>query len=240
MQDMKILAHRGASGIAPENTLPAFTAAIEAGADGIEFDVQMTKDGVPVVIHDESVDRTTDGEGLIKDHTLEEIKRLNAGGSFSAKYTDVEIPTLEEVLDLAKGMNIINLELKNGIVRYEGLEEKVINLIKIKGLLNKTIFSSFNHYSLKKISEIEPEAQTGILYMAGIYRPWDYARKLGAFNIHPFYAAVRPDIVRGIHEVGGRINVFGTEEAEVIKNLASIGVDMVITDHPEKTRKIIS
>lgn len=240
MQGIKILAHRGASGIAPENTLPAFTAAIEAGADGIEFDVQMTRDGVPVVIHDELVDRTTDGEGWIKDYTLKEIKQLNASASFSAAYDDVKIPTLAEVLDLAQDMAIINLELKNGIVRYEGLEEEVINLIKAKGLLDKTIFSSFNHYSIKKINEIEPEAQTGILYMAGIYRPWEYAKKLGALNIHPFYAAVRPDIVQGIHEVGGRINVFGTEDIDVIKNLASIGVDMIITDYPEKTRKIIS
>ena len=124
MKQIKIYAHRGASAYAPENTLPAFQAAMEQGADGIELDVHLSRDGELVVIHDEELDRTTNGTGLVKDHTLAELKKLCADNGMSG-YGDVRIPTLQEVLELVKpsGM-LVNIELKTGILWYEGIEKK--------------------------------------------------------------------------------------------------------------------
>lgn len=236
----KILGHRGAMGLAPENTLPSFRKAIEASADGVEFDVQLSADGVPVVIHDEKVDRTTDGRGKVNELSVRELEKLDAGRFFSDKFVETRLPLLKEVLEVIQGMDIINLELKNGNVRYEGMEEKVIEMTREFGVFDKTVFSSFNHYSLKKLKEIEPAARTGVLYMAGIYQPWEYARKLGAEAIHPYYAAVVPDIVEECHKQEMAVNVFGVNESETIRKLLMMGVDAIITDYPGRAREILN
>lgn len=143
---MKIWAHRGASAHAPENTLPAFELAYLSGADGIELDVQLSKDGVPVVIHDERIDRVSNGTGYVCNYTLEELKGFNVNQYFP-EYGNVAIPTLAEVYDLVRDMDmVINLELKNSVIFYEGLEEKVLRLAAEKGLEERMIYSSFNHY----------------------------------------------------------------------------------------------
>lgn len=236
----KILGHRGAMGLAPENTLPSFRKAIEASADGVEFDVQLSADGVPVVIHDEKVDRTTDGRGKVNELSVRELEKLDAGRFFSDKFVETRLPLLKEVLEVIQGMDIINLELKNGNVRYEGMEEKVIEMTREFGVFDKTVFSSFNHYSLKKLKEIEPAARTGVLYMAGIYQPWEYARKLGAEAIHPYYAAVVPDIVEECHKQEMAVNVFGVNESETIRKLLMMNVDAIITDYPGRAREILN
>lgn len=236
----KILGHRGAMGLAPENTLPSFRKAIEASADGVEFDVQLSADGVPVVIHDEKVDRTTDGRGKVNELSVRELEKLDAGRFFSDKFVETRLPLLKEVLEVIQGMDIINLELKNGNVRYEGMEEKVIEMTREFGVFDKTVFSSFNHYSLKKLKEIEPAARTGVLYMAGIYQPWEYARKLGAESIHPYYAAVVPDIVEECHKQEMAVNVFGVNESETIRKLLMMNVDAIITDYPGRAREILN
>ncbi len=240
MIETKILGHRGAMGSAPENTLPSFRKAIEDSADGVEFDVQLSADGVPVVIHDEKVDRTTNGEGLVNELSAREIRKLDAGSFFSSEFVDTSLPLLKEVLEVIQDMDIINLELKNGYIRYEGMEKKVIELTKEFGVFNKTIFSSFNHYSIKEVKEIEPEAKTGVLYMAGIYQPWEYARKLDAAAIHPFYAAVVPEIVEECHNQGMAVNVFGVNEDSVIHKLLMMNVDGIITDYPARAREILN
>ena len=239
MIETKILGHRGAMGSAPENTLPSFKKAIEASADGVEFDVQLSADGVPVVIHDEKIDRTTDGEGPVNTLSASELEKLDAGSFFSSEFVDTKLPLLKDVLEVIQNMDIINLELKNGNVRYEGMEEKVIKLTKEFGIFDKTIFSSFNHYSIKKIKEIEPEARTGVLYMAGIYQPWEYARKLEAEAIHPFYAAVVPEIVEECHNNDMAVNVFGANEDSIIRNLLTMNVDAIITDYPARAKEIL-
>ncbi len=146
----KILGHRGAMGSAPENTLPSFRKAIEESADGVEFDVQLSADGLPVVIHDEALDRTTNAEGPVNALTARELRELDAGSFFSSEFNGANLPLLKEVLEVIQDMDIINLELKNGNIRYEGMEEKVIGLTREYGVFDKTIFSSFNHYSIKK------------------------------------------------------------------------------------------
>ena len=140
-------AHRGFKGRYPENTLLAFKKAIEVGADGIEFDVHFSKDGELVIIHDETLERTTDGQGLVKEKTLKELKNLNA----SKLYPEIkqqEILTLREYFDFAKDLDIMtNIELKTSIITYEGIENEVYKLIKEYNLGEKIIVSSFNHNS---------------------------------------------------------------------------------------------
>ena len=171
----KVWAHRGASGYAPENTLDAFRKAVEMGADGIELDVQMTKDGELVVIHDETIDRVSNGKGWVKDYTYEELKKFNFNKTH-LEYTKEEIPTLEQVYLLIKPTNLtINVEIKTGIVFYPGIEGRVLELTERLGMKERVIYSSFNHYTIRKIKELDPQAKTGMLYEDGIIDAVDYA-----------------------------------------------------------------
>lgn len=162
---MKIWAHRGCSQMYPENTLLAFEKAAQIiGLTGIELDIQLTKDGHLAVCHDERVDRTTDGTGMLCDYTLSELKRLKIAAE---KGQTERIPTMEEVLDLLEprlreGLQI-NIELKNSVVPYEGMEEKIISLIQERGLQENIVYSSFSALSLEKVRRLEPEARIGIL-----------------------------------------------------------------------------
>ena len=172
-----IIAHRGASSRAPENTMASFRKAVELGADAIELDVHRSKDGYLMVCHDERVDRTSNGKGYIKDFTLRELKSLDAGRWIGEEFKGERMPLLEEVLELVLKNNILlNIELKNGPIFYEGIERDVINLVKNYGLVDETIISSFNHYSLLQVKGIEPRIKTGILYIAGMVSPWEYAK----------------------------------------------------------------
>ena len=182
---MKIWAHRGASGHAPENTLPAFELAHTLGADGIELDVQLTKDGVPVVIHDERVDRVSDGRGSVKDFCLEELRTLDVGRAFPA-YGRVTVPTLAEVYDLVKKTDMtVNLELKNSAIFYEGLEENVLKLAEEKGLADRIVYSSFNHHSMARIKKLLPTARIAFLYSDGLIGVADYGARYGVYAVHP-------------------------------------------------------
>lgn len=169
------IAHRGASGYCPENTMVAFKKAVQLGATGIETDVQMSKDGYLVLIHDESLRRTTSAKnGMVKDFTLSELKQLDAGAWFHSKFKGERIPTLEELIQWASGNSILlNLELKNGIVPYAGMEERVIRCVKYYGMTNHVIISSFNHNSLLRCKEISADVSTGLLYSAAFLNFWE-------------------------------------------------------------------
>ena len=149
MKQVQVYAHRGASAYAPENTLPAFALAMEQGADGIELDIHLTKDGELVVIHDEKVDRTTNGTGLVKDYTLAELRGLCADNGMEG-FSEARIPTLREVLALVKPSDMmVNIEIKTGILWYDGIEEKALRLVQDMGMQDRVIWSSFNHYSTR-------------------------------------------------------------------------------------------
>ena len=192
----KIWAHRGASGYAPENTLEAFELAAEMGADGVELDVQMTRDGYLVVVHDERIDRVSDGTGFVRDYTLEELKRFKFNKTHP-EYEDAKIPTLREVYELLEKTPLfINVELKTVIYFYDGLEERALDLTKRMEMEERVIYSSFNHYSVKKIKELNPKAKTGILYSDGIWNPSVYAQSIGADALHPaFYNLQYPSFM---------------------------------------------
>ena len=232
---VKIWAHRGASGHAPENTMPAFELAYELGADGIELDVQLTKDGIPVVIHDETVDRVSDGKGRVCDYTLEELKRLNANKNFPA-YGKISIPTLEEVYSFIKTTDMtVNLELKNSMIFYERLEEKVIELAQRMGLSDRIIYSSFNHHSMIRIKELAPAAKVAFLYADGIADIEEYGEKYGVYAVHPYMKNTEyPDMVAKCHKKGIRVHVWTVNEEVDIKRMKELGVDAIITNYAER------
>ena len=231
-----IFGHRGSAGTYPENTMQSFIAAYQAGADGIELDVQMTKDGELVVIHDETVDRTTDGFGLVKDLFLSDILKLDASYTFSQFRGKVKIPTLEEVLQWVATLPslLVNIELKNGIVEYPMIEEKAIELVRKFGLENRTILSSFNHYSLVKCSELSNEIETAILYMEGLYKPWEYAKQVGATGLHPHYYAVNHAIIESSSSYQVAVRPFTVNEEDKMLDLMKNGCTAFFTDFPEK------
>lgn len=230
-----IYAHRGASGSAPENTMGAFREALKMGSHGIECDVQMTKDGKLIVCHDELLDRTTDGKGFIKDKTLEQIMALDAGSWFGEEYAGQRIPLLDELLEFIKHSGMyLNLELKTGVVQYNGIEEKVVDMVKSYGLLDKTIFSSFNHYSIYEIKNKYPEAFTGALYMEGLYQPWKYLESMKCDCAHIFYMAAHPIITEGLLQNGYTINAFTVDDLNTAAMLVKAGIEGIITNHPER------
>jgi len=228
----KIIGHRGGAAGYPENTLIAFKKAVELGADGVEFDVQLTKDGEVVVIHDELIDRTMTGSGLVGDHTLQELKEMSAGEFYSADFKEEKIPTLREVLEVVRELEIINIELKN-YLPYPKLEEKVLELVDEFEIREKVIISSFNHYSLQKVKKLQPEIKTGALLMAKMINSSDYAFKRGFDALHLHFLTAEQEIVDNAHFMGLQVNVYTVNFPESVVELLAKKVDMIITDELE-------
>ena len=240
MKRTLVWAHRGASGYAPENTLEAFQKAIDLKADGIELDVQMTKDGQLVIIHDETVNRVSDGRGWVKDFTLEEIKKLNVNKKFP-EYGTVNIPTLEDVYQLMKATDlIINVEIKNGIVFYENIEEKVMELTKKMGLQDRIIYSSFNHYSVMKLKKLDPSVKTGFLYEDGYLDMPEYASKHGVEALHPaLYNLQYPDFIEDCKARNIEIRPWTVKKKEDMRMLCEKKMNAMITNYPDIGRKVV-
>jgi glycerophosphoryl diester phosphodiesterase len=234
-------AHRGASAYFPENTMLSFEKALEMGCTGIETDVQMTKDGVLVLIHDEMVNRTTNGDGLVKDYTYNELNKLDAGSWMGEEFTGNSIPTVEELIYLVQDKNIIiDFEIKTGVVIYEDIEQKLIELIYKHRIAHKVILSSFNHYSIAKCNKISKEINTGVLYMAGIYKPYDYAKTVGANAIHPYFLAINEEVIKQTKKHRIKVNVFTVDDEKYMKSFLAMEVDGIITDYPDKLNKIMN
>lgn len=239
----RIIAHRGWSAKAPENTMAAFRLAMEFGVDGLELDVHLTRDGHVVICHDERLDRTTDGTGLIAELTLDEIRRFDAGSWFGPHYRGERVPTLRELLEAvaeSPWRGIINIELKTGVVRYPGIEEAVVRLLREFDLASRAIISSFNHYSLAEVRRIAKDIETGILYSAGLYEPWTYAARIGCRALHPLHFAAVPEIIEGAHAHGFQVNVWTVDDPLRAKALAAAGVDGIITNRPDVIRQALS
>lgn len=235
MKNIQVIAHRGASAISPENTMIAFKRAIEIGANAIETDVQMTKDNHLVLIHDETLERTTNGKGLVKDHTLTELKELDAGSWFSNIYKNEKIPTIEELFELVKSENIwLNLEIKKRYSLNLKLDKLLIKKINEFGMQDRVVISSFNHYSVYKVKKIDPSLKTGILYGRNIYRPWLYASKLKASSLHPNKAFVSNYVVNKAHKQNLKVFPYTVDDKEEMISLIDMGVDGLITNVPDR------
>lgn len=235
-----IFAHRGYSALYPENTMKAFREAEKAGADGIELDVQMTKDGEIVVIHDEKVDRTTDGKGYVKDFTFNEIRKLDAGRYKKKIFSQAEpIPSLAEVLEWMRSNRIIcNIELKNGVIPYDGMEEKVISLIRSFNMADRVVLSSFNHYSIVYCYRLAPEIETAPLFSEGLFMPWIYAESIGAKSMHPKYTIAKTELVKASEEYGIAVRPYTVNKEKEMHRLISAGCSAFITDDPVLGKKI--
>ena len=231
---MKVYAHRGYSGKYPENTMLAFQEAAKTGCDGIELDVQLTKDGKVVVIHDEAVDRTTDGSGKVKDFTYQELARFNAAKLYEGKYGCCGIPLFEDYCKWAAAQDLVtNIELKTGVYYYEGLEEKTLELVRKYGLEQKVFYSSFNHLSLLKMKELDPDAVCGaLLEHAGIGNAGYYCKRFGLQAYHPGYKGLTEETVRGCRENGIQVNVWTINDMGVLEQLEEWGCDGAITNYP--------
>lgn len=238
-----VLAHRGASAHAPENTLAAFILAADQHADGIELDAKLTRDGEIVVMHDAAVDRTTDGHGRVSDHTVAEIKSLDAGSNFGTQYATEHVPLLKEVFDAVAQRLIINIELTNYTSRQDGLELKVIDLIKQYNLIDRVMVSSFNPFSLRKVKSIEPRIVCGLLYSPDmpIYlrRAWlaPIIPHLDAH--HPHHQKVTASYVRRLHTQGKKINIWTANDIDAIRSAIEFGVDGIMGDDPVLIREIL-
>ncbi len=236
----KIWAHRGASGYRPENTLPSFQYAMDLQADGVELDIQLTKDGQIVVCHDEMLDRTSNAKGFLKDYTLEELK------SFDFSYQNPElgkvtIPTMKEVFELLKPSNlIINIELKTGVFDYEGIEEKIVQLTHEEGFEDRVIYSSFNHYSILKIQQLDSNANTAFLYCDGTIDIPTYGNKYHVDALHPDFCNLRyPNFMEDCKKYHLDVNVWTVNTEDIAKMCLSYGVNSIITNYPDKMRKIV-
>lgn len=234
----KIFAHRGYSGKYPENTMIAFKKALECEVDGIELDVQLTKDGEVVIIHDETIDRTTTGKGFVVDYTYEELERFDA----SFKFKDLgfnKIPTLREYFQLVKDYDIVtNVELKTGINEYLGIEEKVWELIKEYNLEEKVIISSFNHFSVMRMKDIAPQLKYGFLSEDWIIDAGKYTHSYGVQCYHPRFNNLVPDVIKELKKYNLEINTWTVNLEEDMRYLYSNNIDVIITNYPELAQEI--
>lgn len=240
MTKIKVWAHRGASGYAPENTLEAFKIALDMKSDGVELDIHLTKDKKLVVIHDETINRVSNGTGWVKDYTLKELKLFNYNKMYP-QYNFISIPTLEEVYDSLRGTNIeINVELKTNIIFYETIEEKALKLAYEKGMQDQIIYSSFNHYSIMKIKNLDSNARLGFLYTDGFINIAEYCKYMGVDAIHPAYNNLKyPRFIDSCKGKGLHINVWNVKDKD-IKVCCQKDVNSIITNFPDRTRKLIN
>jgi glycerophosphoryl diester phosphodiesterase len=225
--------HRGAKGHAPENTMISFMKGADLGVDAVETDVQLSKDGEVVLIHDHTVDRTTNGHGFVKDMTLAELKRLDAGGWYDPRFSGERIPTLAELLTWAKDRVGVAVEIKNGPIYYPGIAEKTIRLVRQHGMERQAILISFDHFVLREAKKIAPEIATGILYVAGLVDAVAAARAALADSLNPHWAYVTPELVRAAHAAGLAISPWNPDDLATLRLLSDVGVDSAGTDYPE-------
>ncbi|MGV3464179.1 MAG: glycerophosphodiester phosphodiesterase [Heyndrickxia sp.] len=233
-----IFAHRGAAGTFPENTMDAFIAAEKYGADGIELDVQLSKDGDIVVIHDETVNRTTNGKGFVKDFNIKDLQKLNASyqsKSLKTFFKAPHIPSLREVFEWMKTNDLLcNIELKTGKIEYPLIEEKVIQLIREYGYEERIIISSFNHYSIIHCYRLAPEVEIAPLYSDGLFMPWVYASSIHAKGIHPNFKIAPDDIITSAMEYGIQVRPYTVNKEKDMKRLLKLSCSAIITDFPKE------
>ena len=226
----------------PENTLASFAHALELGADWIELDVHLSRDGALIIIHDETLDRTTNGHGLVRDHALAELKQLDAGSSFGPDYAGQRIPTLDEVLEWARARDtVVDIEIKNAPLYYAGIEQAVVAALDRSGMSEQAIVISFDHASVKRVKELSNgRVATGVLYAC---RPLDagvpLARSAGADALLPHWAYVTAEDVAAAHAEGLSVAPWASSDPDVLRSLISCGVDAIGTNHPDVLRDVI-
>ena len=240
-QQVLIIAHRGAMGEAPENTLAAFELAVKQGCDAIELDVQLSADQEIVVCHDHTIDRTTNGTGAIATMTAEEMRRYDAGSWFDPKFAGERIPLLREVFERVPKHIQINVELKM-IPAYESvLQQKLVELLHAYDRVGTVFVSSFDHPALVELKRIEPSVRVGLLYNHRMHHPEKYARMFESevYSLHPNYHYFREEDIRNAHAAGLQVYPWTMNDAEKMKKYVQLGVDGIITNYPAVLKQVL-
>ncbi len=239
--NLDIFAHRGVSINYPENTLAAFQAAAKLPIAGVELDVHLTADKEVVVIHDETIDRTSNGSGYVKDFTLQQLRTFDFGSWFSREFGDEVIPTLGEVLELFAGTNHrINIELKTDIIAYEGIEALVLKEVAAQQMTERVIISSFNHESLQTVSKIAPYIESAALFAEVLVDFPTYIALIPAKALHvSLPTSFRKSVKLALTE-GATVRVYTVNEQRDARSLQQLGVQAIFTDDPEKILRALS
>jgi glycerophosphoryl diester phosphodiesterase len=232
----RVFGHRGAMGYAPMNTLPAFELASQQGADGVELDVRLTSDGQLVILHDATVDRTSNGRGEVAAMTLAQVRELDAGAWFDPKFAGTRIPTLSEVFEAIGQRLYINVEIKSdGDTAARGIEQKVADEIARFGLKDRIIVSSFDPGTLHRFRAAMPDVPIGYLYEAGT--PAEFTSLMDDLPheaCHPYFQQIDADYMAWAKAQGYRVNTWTVNDPVKAVELRNLGVDAIITNYPDK------
>lgn len=237
----KIYGHRGSRTRLPENTMPSFRLALEEGADGLEIDIRLTKDGTVVICHDPDLKRVGDADFTVSEHTWEELSKMSVhcpevfGDRFKGQFF---VPRLEELLAyLTENDALLNIEIKAQTDReYGDIEKKTLALVEQYGLKDRVFYSSFDHYILVKLKELDPTAKTAILYSSPLYQAGAYAKEMGCFAIHPsMNGALQYGDLQKALDLGMDCNVWTINQTANAEKLVQLGATGIITDLPAET-----
>jgi glycerophosphoryl diester phosphodiesterase len=244
----QVLAHRGASGHAPETTLAAFRLALQMKADFLELDVQMSRDGEIVAIHDSSLDRTTNNKGPVAEKTLAQLRELDAGSwfnrAFPAKarpeYVGQRIPTLQEIIDLAKESPVsFYIETKSPELYPAEFEARLLDLLRRNRVHNRTIIQSFSAHSLEKVKALDPSIPTALLVETPEPDPVEAAARSGADELAIDYRLLNPEVAEKARNRGLTIAVWTVNEDEDLRRMIRLGVDRIITNYPDRLNRLL-
>ncbi len=233
-----IIGHRGAAGEAPENTIASFLLAVEQGAHAIELDAVLSKDGELIVFHDDTLDRTTTGKGVITDLTWKEIQQVDAGLWFHERFEGERVPSLEEVFAKLPASTIINIELKG---MAEQLEERLVDLLVRWDRVESVFLSSFQHKKLAKMKRLIPEIRVGVGYTADVVDHIAFAKLFGdgLFSLHPHHQLIGLDEIRQAVQAGIRVYPYTVNKPDVMQSLLQAGASGLITDFPGRMHTLL-
>ncbi len=232
-----LFAHRGFSNDYPENSPIAFQMAYaKTDADGIESDVQLSKDGELIIFHDVTLERTSNGRGYVKDHTYEELLQLDIGSWKSPEFAGQHIWTLDQLLDFCHEAHLIlNIELKNYEILYEGLEQRVIDKVRARKMEDEVFVSSFNHISMQRFKELCPDIKTGLLYETPLVDIERYIERSKADNMHPKYVLLQcqSELMDLFHSLNMKVNTWTVNDEANMRDMISRGADCIISNFPD-------
>ena len=245
-----VIAHRGSSGLAPENTLAAIQKSIDSGVDMIEVDLHLSKEGEVIILHDATLERTTNGSGEARDFTMEELQQLDAGSWFSEAFTGEKIPILSEVFELVQGKIVLLLELKKGEKGlYEGIEKAVVDQVRAYGLEKQVVLQSFESEVVDELVRIAPDMEVHKLYVGRLpgipiyndeaYKRGDVLHYPGVAAINSYYKLLHRRTVHQAHKIGKKVYVYTVNEEADMNKMIDYGVDGIITNYPDRLIEIL-
>lgn len=235
---MHIVGHRGAAGVAPENTITSFREAVRLGSDWIEFDVRLSSDGVPVIIHDSTLKRTTSGRGPVRGRSLAELRKLDAGAWFDPRFAGERIPTLDEVLKIGARVRL-NIEIKARSAPANDAAKAVWSRVRQAGLEERVLVTCFDLRVLRALRDLDPDARLGFPWQAGLRDPIRRATTLKCRMMLFDVGGLSEKKVRRCREVGLEVWVYTVNEPDEMRRVLDLGIDGLITDRPDLLARMV-